>query len=88
MGVLGHVRETHRLNIVSSRGKAGLKRLQRGVRWVWDMVAEIIGEEIQAILAVDRVHSGEVGGVDTISKQLHAHAWNHERATFQDGSSS
>ena len=88
MGVLGHVRETHRLNIVRGRGKAGLKRLQQGVRWVRDMVAEIIGEEIQAILAVDRVHSGEVGGVNTISKQLHAHAWNHGRATGIDRSSS
>ena len=68
LGVLGKIRETHRLNPVSGRGEAGLKRLKSGVRWLGDMVAEIIGEEIQAVLSVNRVHSGEVSRVDTISK--------------------
>ena len=53
LGVHGHIRETHSLDPVSGRGEAGLKRLQSGIRWLRDMVAEVIGEEIQAVLSVN-----------------------------------
>ena len=53
LGVLGHVRETHCLNPVSDSGEASLKRLQQGILRCGDMIAEVIGEEIQAVLAIN-----------------------------------
>ena len=88
MGELSHVRETHCLNIVSRRGKAGPKGYKSDVYRIGNVVAEVIGEPVQAILTVDRVHSREVGGVDAISKHLHTHAWDHKTATGRNWCSS
>ena len=88
LGKVGHVRKTHCLNIVCSCVKAGPKKSETRINWVRNMVTEVISEEIQAVLTINRVHSREVGRVDTVSEQLYAHAWDHKRTGGTDWSSS
>ena len=41
------------------------------------MVREVIGEIVEGVLAVDRVHGNEVSRVNAITKKFDTHAWTH-----------
>ena len=44
------------------------------------MVHEVISEEIETVLTIDRVHADKVGRVLSISEQLHTHAGSKVRS--------
>jgi len=40
------------------------------------MVREVIGEKVEGVLAIDRVHRNEVSRVNAITKKFDTHAWS------------
>ena len=52
---------------------------------VGNVIHEVIGEEVEAVLAVNAEHADKVGGVMAISKQFYAHSRGQIRRLGVDG---
>ena len=44
------------------------------------MVRELVGKEVEAVLALSLEHRNEVCGINTITKEFYTHAWSHNRS--------
>ena len=69
-----HLRQTNSLDVVRSRCKPSLERLQRHHLRFRNMIVPLVLEIIERCLAVDRVHSHEVSRIVVISQKLDSHS--------------
>ena len=86
LSLCSHIRQSHRLNVLRCEGKVPFKRLERLALCIWDMVREVIFEEVQTRLTIDRVHGDKVGGVSAISEEFGTHARSQVDSTWNGDS--
>ena len=53
LSLCSHIRQSHRLNVLRCEGKVPLERLERFALSIWDMIREVIFEEVQTRLTID-----------------------------------